>query len=187
MHRASTALSPAAVVEKARAVNSQCDWANSAKRSSTSSDDDVDDDSFVDETVGETTTSDRLPSSSSVAKAAGCLQEEEEVEEPPPRRRRRHEALARTRRGAMGARVVTLVVVVVALVRVDVAIGMYRSYRGKGDQNRPGVREWVDKNDDDKKKQGAPVRVAFAFFSCHVVRVTNRQCVPTVPLTLPCL
>lgn len=139
MHRASTALSPAAVVEKARAVNSQCDWANSAKRSSTSSDDDVDDDSFVDETVGETTTSDRLPSSSSVAKAAGCLQEEEDEE--PPRRRRRHEALARTRRGAMGARVVALVVV--ALVRVDVAIRMYRSYRGKGDQTRPGVREWV--------------------------------------------
>ena len=132
MHRASTALE-AAVVVKARAVNSQCDWANSAKRSSTSSDDDVDADSFVDETVGETTTSERLPSSSSVAKAAGCLQEEED-EEPP--RRRRHEALARTRRGATGARIVTLVVALVALVRVDVAIGMYRSYPGRPDQTR---------------------------------------------------
>jgi hypothetical protein len=128
MHRA--ALSPvSAVVVKARAVNSQCDWANSAKRSSTSSDDDVDDDSFVDETVGETTTSERLPSSSSVARVAGCLQEEEEDEEPP--RRRRHDALALTRRGANGARVVTLVAV--ALVGVDVAIGIVRT---RGDQTR---------------------------------------------------
>ena len=86
----------------------------------------------------------------------------------------------------MGARVVTLVVVVVALVRVDVAIGMYRSYRGKGDQNRPGVREWVDKNDDDKNKTGCAGARGFCVLQLSR-RVTNRQCVPTVPLTLPCL
>ena len=76
----------------------------------------------------------------------------------------------------MGARVVALVVV--ALVRVDVAIRMYRSYRGKGDQTRSeGVGGWM-KTTTTKKR----VRVAFAFFSCHVVRVTNRQCVPTLCL-----
>ena len=111
MHRASTS----AAVVKARAVNSQCDWANSAKRSSTSSDENAEGDSFVDETVGETTTSDPFASASSVAKA-GCPQEDGEDEEP---RRRRQEALARARRGATGARVVARVV---ALVRFDVAI-----------------------------------------------------------------
>lgn len=79
----------------------------------------------------------------------------------------------------MGARVVALVVV--ALVRVDVAIRMYRSYRGKGDQTRSeGVGGWMKTTTTKKGARGF----------C-VLQLSRRACnqpsvrAYTVPLTLP--